>query len=141
MSAARFVAFHDRPEPAPGDAPAPRFAVMIAHTANGVLLVSSRVRKVWELPGGLIDRGESARAAAIRELREESGCVALETRWLGMVEVQDGALQLGAVLACRVDRVPPTFSNEETVALGHWNANSSPSPLGQADEALLRRFG
>ena len=37
----------------------PTFAVVIARSADGVVLVFNRYRKVWELPGGLIDAGES----------------------------------------------------------------------------------
>ena len=141
MTQARFIAFHEHPERAPQSGPAPRFTLMIARTAAGVLLVHSRVRQVWELPGGLIDPRETPRAAAVRELHEESGCTAQDTRWLGIVEVEHGVRQFGAVLACRVDAVPPVFSNGETVALGYWTPQTWPEPLGQCDEQLLRRLG
>ena len=137
----RFVGFHERPEQAVGLAPALRFAVMIARGAAGVVLVLSRQRQVWELPGGLIDPGETPREAAIRELFEESACVARDASWLGVVEVEHGGMQFGAVLACQVDEVPRTFANEETVALGYWTPRSWPTPLGQSDEELLRRLG
>src|SRR5262249_11499015 len=95
MPAARFVAFHELSEH-PGSLPALSYAVMMARSARGVVLVHSRIRRVWELPGGAIDPGESPRQAAIRELVEESGCVARDTRWLGVVEVNDGAPRFGA---------------------------------------------
>lgn len=40
----------------------------------------------WSLPGGRIQPGETARAAAIREVQEETG---LEVRLSGLVEVID----------------------------------------------------
>jgi 8-oxo-dGTP pyrophosphatase MutT (NUDIX family) len=141
VTQARFIAFHERPERAPLSGPAPRFAVMIARAGAGVLLVHSRVRRVWELPGGLIDTGETPRQAAVRELHEESGCIAQDTRWLGIVEAEHDGWQSGAVLACRVDPVPRAFSNEETMALGYWTPHSWPAPLAQCDEELLRRLG
>jgi 8-oxo-dGTP diphosphatase len=38
-----------------------------------ILVLRSSYRRGWSLPGGGIGRGESARAAAARELREEIG--------------------------------------------------------------------
>jgi 8-oxo-dGTP pyrophosphatase MutT (NUDIX family) len=135
----RFVAFHELPEDAPGMASL-SYAVMIAHARDGVLLVHSRLRRVWELPGGALDPGETARQAAVRELLEESGCAARNTHWLGILEVDDGRALFGGCLRCDVDAVPEDFSNEETVSLGYWTRTGAPAPLGHADEALLRRF-
>ena len=69
MGLARFVQVQAMPE----GSGSPRFAVLIAKTPDGVVLVFNRWRHVWELPGGLIDAGESARDCAAREFREEAG--------------------------------------------------------------------
>jgi 8-oxo-dGTP diphosphatase len=146
MALARFAAFHESPEHGIAEALRPAFAVMITRSAGGVLLVHSRFRKVWELPGGLIDPGESPRQAAERELMEESGCIARNTRWLGVVEVNDGRPHFGAVLACETEQVPASFENTETVALGFWRRGDSleflaKTPIGHSDAAMLARFG
>jgi 8-oxo-dGTP diphosphatase len=138
---ARFVAFHEVPEPGSSALAPPRFALMLARTPEGVVLVLSCYRKVWELPGGLIDPGESPRQAAERELREEAGCEARGTSWLGLVEVHDGATHFGAVYQCEVDEVPAVFTNEETAAITRWRRGNAPQPLGHSDAALLERFG
>ena len=146
MPLARFVPFHESPEHGLPEALRPVFAVMITRNAGKVLLVLSRFRKVWEFPGGLIDAGETPRQAAERELVEESGCTARNTRWLGIVEVNDGQPHFGAVFACEAEQVPDSFENAETVALGYWRRGDSleslgTAPLGHSDAALLARFG
>jgi 8-oxo-dGTP diphosphatase len=141
MPLARFVRFHAVSEQESALLPPPRFALMIARARDGVVLVSSRFRKVWELPGGLIDPGESWRQAAERELFEESGCRARDSQWLGLVEVSDGATHFGAVYRCEVDAVPAHFENAETLALGRWRRGDAPQPMGHSDAALLEEFG
>jgi 8-oxo-dGTP diphosphatase len=134
------VKFHEVPEHAFGALPAPEFAIVVARARHGVVLVLNRVRQVWELPGGFIDAGESPRQAAVRELAEEAGCVARDTRWLGMVEVNDGGARFGALLYCEVDQAPDAFSSSETLAIDFWRDEHRPAPVGESDEWLLRKF-
>jgi 8-oxo-dGTP pyrophosphatase MutT (NUDIX family) len=141
MPLAKFVAFHDAPEVGAKGLPALRFAVMIARARDGVVLVLSCHRKVWELPGGLIDPGETPRQAAERELVEEAGCQARGTAWLGVVEVNDGAAHFGAVYQCEVADVPVQFENAETAGLARWRRDHAPQPMGHTDAGLLERFG
>jgi 8-oxo-dGTP diphosphatase len=53
--------------------PAHRGALVALWHDGEILLLRSSYRKGWSLPGGGIARGESARDAAVRELREEVG--------------------------------------------------------------------
>ena len=76
--------------------------MVVARAAAGIVLVFNRYRSVWELPGGLIDPGESHRQSAQRELAEEAGCEADTLDWLGIIEVDDGRGHFGAVFACEV---------------------------------------
>jgi 8-oxo-dGTP diphosphatase len=140
MPLARFIAFHEVPEnAAPPDIPL-SFAIVIARATGGVVLVFNRHRRVWELPGGLIDPGESPRESAQRELAEEAGCHADSLDWLGIVEVDDGRRHAGAVFACEVAAVPATLSNEEIDGLDFWTPAAAPAPVGESDQALLTRF-
>lgn len=141
MALARFVALHEVAEADCGNVGRATFAVVIARSADGVVLVFNRYRKVWEVPGGFIDGDESARGCAARELAEEAGCTARNLEWLGLVEVDDGAAHFGAVFACDVDDLPTSFANDEIGAVAACRRDSRPQPLGDCDAALLNRFG
>ena len=74
----------------------PRLGVGVVLVHEGCLLLVQRaqepLRGYWTLPGGVVELGESLRAAAAREVREETG-----------LEVEVGAL---VELFERVDRDP-----------------------------------
>jgi 8-oxo-dGTP pyrophosphatase MutT (NUDIX family) len=137
---ARFAAFHESPESAGFRGDRLAFAVMIARSSEGVVLVFNKFRRVWELPGGLIDPGEGPRDSAIRELREEAGCEARNVEWLGVTEVIDDRVCFGGVFACDVD-VTEFVENEEIGALAYWQPDRPPPGFGATDEALLEIFG
>ena len=63
------------------------FALVIARSEAGCLLVRNRSRGVWELPGGFIDAGESPGRCAARELHEESGQSVVSLRWCAVLEI------------------------------------------------------
>jgi 8-oxo-dGTP diphosphatase len=137
---ARFIAFHEVPETDPPPALAPRFAVVLARGPAGIVLVFNRFRQVWELPGGMIDPGESARDSARRELAEEAECAAGPLEWLGIVEVDDGKRHCGAVFSCDVTDVPAQVRNAEMDGITAWTPGAAPQPLGMTDRALLERL-
>jgi 8-oxo-dGTP diphosphatase len=141
MPAARFTRFHEVPESTHLNGVPLLFAVVLAHAKDGVVLVFNRFRKVWELPGGLIDAGDSPRDTARQELFEEAGCEAIELEWLGIVAVDDGRPHVGAVFRCRVEAVPETMRNHEIDGIARWLPDGAPSPLGDTDRALLAKFG
>jgi 8-oxo-dGTP diphosphatase len=140
MSVARFIEFHRLPERELPAALAPVFAVTLARGPAGVVLVFNRYRKVWELPGGFIDAGESAHDAARRELAEEAECPAGPLEWLGVVEVEDDGRRCGAVFGCDVPTVPAHVRNAEVDGIAAWTPAAAPQPMSPSDRALLDRL-
>ena len=47
-------------------------ATIVRNDRNEILLIKGPIRG-WEMPGGIVEEGESLKAAAIRETKEESG--------------------------------------------------------------------
>ena len=102
-----------------------RFAVMIAKYRESFLLVYNRYRACWEIPGGLIDPGETAREAAVRELFEETGQRALKERLLGRLEVSGEVGIVGALYGCGVAELRPFTPSEEIAELALWQGQQT----------------
>ena len=140
MPLAQMVALHEVSEAESTRIAVPTFAVVIARSAGGAVLVFTRFRKVWELPGGLIDPGESPGEAVRRERLEEAECRGQGFHGLGLVEISDGSTHFGAVYGCEVDDVPAAVQNEEIAGIAYWRRGARLAPLGATDSALLDRF-
>ena len=68
----------------------PRCAASAAIFRGSMVLLVQRgkgaLKGLWSLPGGHIEPGETARAAAVREVREETG---VEAELAGLVDIHD----------------------------------------------------
>lgn len=84
-----FVSPSIKPTPAP-ESHWPKAASSAAIFRDGCVLIGLRAkdprRHVWSLPGGHIEPGETARDAARREIREETG---VDVELQGLVDVND----------------------------------------------------
>ncbi len=68
----------------------PRFGASACVWKDGKVLLVQRAKPplgLWSLPGGHVEFGETAVAAAERELREESGVAADLTEFVGLYEI------------------------------------------------------
>ena len=76
--------------PKPVDGLRPQAAAGVACFRGGQVLLIRRgtppLTGEWSLPGGRIEPGETVRAAALRELREETG---VEAELAGLIDVVD----------------------------------------------------
>jgi 8-oxo-dGTP diphosphatase len=141
----RLVRLHDSPEDATAACAPLTHALVIARHAAGFLLVRSRRLQAWELPGGLIEPGETARACAAREFREETGQPAPALRWRGVTELEStrGAVlrRFGALFCADLEAVALTPHEDDEIAeVGLWPIDALPLPTSSIDAALLQLF-
>ncbi len=69
----------------------------------------------WEFPGGKVEPGEGPAAAAVREVREELGCVVEVTGWLaGQVRIggPGSGLELRVATARLLEGDPVPFEHD-----------------------------
>lgn len=60
-------------------------SVAVINKENKLLLIKNR-RRGWEFPGGYVENGESVKAAAIREVKEEAGIEVQLTKFCGITQ-------------------------------------------------------
>lgn len=91
-----------------------RFVVTIARHQGKWLLCRHRDRSTWETTGGHIEPGESAEAAARRELYEESGGVParMDALFDYAVTLADGGYNEGRVFFAELDHLDPLPASE-----------------------------
>jgi 8-oxo-dGTP diphosphatase len=61
-------------------------AATIVLNEKGEILLIKGPRRGWEMPGGQVEEGESLKAAAIRETKEETGITIEVTRFCGIFQ-------------------------------------------------------
>jgi 8-oxo-dGTP diphosphatase len=138
------VAFHRLAEGVNiDDVPLPLSLVAWWH-AGRLLLVFNQHRRQWELPGGMIDPGETPQRAAVRELREETGyqvdrlVLAGYARFaLGVEQRPEYAAVFTADAIPRGDNFAP---NEEVGAMCWWDEAQPLAARVQMLDVLLGRL-
>ena len=103
----------------------PTVVVIARDRAGRLLLVHEKDWRLWSLPGGIMEPGETPANAAVREVWEEAGVLCRLTRLLGVVggpgcethyENGDRLAWVVTVFAAAVDDGAPFADGSETDA-------------------------
>lgn len=93
-------------------------AATIVINDNNELLLIKGPRRGWEMPGGQVEEGESLKAAAIRETKEESGIDIEITKFCGIFQNLTTSICNTLFLAKPTGGVPTTSS--ESLEVGFF---------------------
>ncbi len=107
---------------------------MIEHDGR-LLMLRQRHRYGWTLPGGLVNRGESAEAAACREVLEETG-LRVEVGVPVAVLVQPGVRWVDVLFHIPVRSRPVARPASEAIR-AEW---LTPDEAGRVDESTRKAF-
>ena len=125
-----------------GAFPQLRYCLIVARYGGKALMVYNREDKVWEVPGGGIEKGETARDCIVRELMEESGQTALNLRLRGITKIRVKSMDLqefaGALYSGELETVVPFIGTDEIARICLWDGRSELQDLCEIDGALVR---
>ncbi|MGN6423867.1 MAG: NUDIX domain-containing protein [Asticcacaulis sp.] len=113
---------------------------LVTDEQNRVLLIEHTYVPGWWLPGGGVDRGETAHQAVARELREEAGVDPVGAPQLLSVHANEAFFPGDHVLLFRVTdwRACDMTSHGEIRGVGFFALDALPQPMNAASARRIR---
>lgn len=100
--------------------------VILFHKDTVLLVRIGYAHKLWGFPGGAIEKGEAAKVAAIRELREETGISVPDVDHIGELIWQKEGLVTVQYFVGRTDQVDIYIDDQEIVDAGWFSLDNLP---------------
>ena len=128
-------------------------ALIVAEYQGKYLFLYSKWNRCWELPGGVIEEGETARQCALRELREETNQLLADgdVSFLGLMKFRlqpsyhgPERTEYGALFAGRIRRLEAFTENDEAASIMLWDgvSDAGEEQIAEIDKKLLDyRYG
>jgi len=114
-------------------------ALVVAKNENGYLLIYNNWKNYWELPGGIIEAGETMRKCAEREMLEETNQIAEKLEFLGLMKfnLKNNKIEYGALYSGHIKKERLFIINEESSKIIFWNGVDDIGYISEIDKKLL----
>jgi 8-oxo-dGTP diphosphatase len=123
-------------------------SLVIVQNAGAFMLLKNKYRNEWELPGGMLEPGETPRECAARELREESGYALSQLRFCAVARFRLVAdyfgkaerIEYAAVFAGDAPERRKFTENDEMSGLLWYRPGDALADASELDVKLLEYY-
>ena len=117
-------------------------ALVVAKNEKGFLLMYNSWKNHWEVPGGIIEQGETMRKCAEREMLEETNQMAEKMEFKGLMKFRfkNNRTEFGGLFSAYIKEERQFINNEEAKKIIFWNGADDIGYIDEIDKKILEYY-